>query len=314
MAQMGFVQTDISRAPQAHRAHCLRVGSFNACPMAIGVLVLIGLLPLARRKKRLHLLSWVQREGAASRSRPGGSSGTDLTVALSKLHLDQRFAGILDGCPTRTAPALWTGHGLRFPIDVEVREVVAGLRLIPVGLEGGTNQVNPIASLRLDKIGARDISRIDEMLIWKEFLLSQIGMNRGQSPLIAEGSLSRLDMGNQLWGIFIAGLREMHFIPHPQRGPFLAIACVLVIGGVDELSRGQGRFWTPPSTLLSWLKLVLPNGAQGGDGRQRFHPVRGGRSLERIEQHPAIGSHLIGVLLALLLLAFSKRSCSKRSP
>ncbi len=66
-------------------------------------------------------------------------------------------------------------------------------------------------------------------------------------------------MGDQLWGIFFAGLREMHFVPHPQRGPFLGVACIEVIGRVDELSRGQGRFWTLPSTLLSWLKLLLPN-------------------------------------------------------
>ena len=36
-------------------------------------------------------------------------------------------------------------------------------------------------------------------------------------------------------------------------------------------------------------------------------------SLERIKQHPAIDSHLIGVLLALLLF-LGKRSCSNRSP
>ncbi len=176
------------------------MGAFNPCPMARGVLELIRLLPLARCKKRLHLLAWVQSERAASRSRTGGLSGTDLTVALRKLHLDQRFAGILDGCPARAGPALWTGHGLRFPIDVEVREVVAGLRLIPVGLERGTNQVHSIVRLRLDEIGNRHISRIDEMLIWKKFLLSQIGMNRGDGPLRADGSLSRLDMGDQLWG------------------------------------------------------------------------------------------------------------------
>jgi hypothetical protein len=44
MAQMGFGQTDIPRAAQAHRPHCLRMGSFNPCPMAIGVLELIRVL------------------------------------------------------------------------------------------------------------------------------------------------------------------------------------------------------------------------------------------------------------------------------
>src|SRR5437588_844371 len=106
----------------------------------------------------------------------------------------------------------------------------------------------------------------------------------------------------------------MHFIPHPERRPFLARAGVEVIGRVDELSRRQGRLLPPLSPLFPYFKLVLPNGAQRGDGRQRLHPVRGVRSLERIEQHPAVASHLIGVLLALLLLAFSKRSCSSRSP
>src|SRR5260221_14454741 len=108
------------------------MGSFNAGPMAIGLLEGIRLLPLARRKQCLHLLLWVQRERAPSRSGTAGSSGADLTVALRKLHLDQRFACIQDRRPTRTDPTLWTGDRLGLPIDGEVREVVAGLRLIPV--------------------------------------------------------------------------------------------------------------------------------------------------------------------------------------
>src|SRR5205823_9014669 len=83
---------------------------------------------------------------------------------------------------------------------------------------------------------------------------------------------------------------------------FAALAGIQVIGRVDELSRRQGWLLPPLSSLFPCFKLLLPNGAQGGDGRQRFHPVRGVRSLERIKQRPAIGSHVIGVLLALLLL------------
>ena len=132
MAQMGFGKTDIARAPQAHRAHGLRMGAFNACPMAIGVLEVLGALSTACRKQRLHLLSRVQGHAAPSGSRTGGPSGADLTVALRKLHLDQRFAGILDGCPTRTGAALWTGDRLGFPIDGEVGEVIAGLGLMEV--------------------------------------------------------------------------------------------------------------------------------------------------------------------------------------
>lgn len=139
---------------------------------------------LSRRKQRLHLLSWVQGQAAPSRSRTQDLTGTDLTVALGKLHLDQRFACILDRRPTRTDPTLWTGHRLGFPIDREVREVVASLRLIPVGLERRTNQVYSIAHLRLDEIGTRDIARINEMLLWEQFLLSQIVMNGRENALI----------------------------------------------------------------------------------------------------------------------------------
>src|SRR5258706_1444667 len=146
--------------------------SFNACPMAIAVLELICLLPLAGGKERLHLLPWMQRERSPGRSGTGDPSRADLTVALRKLHLDQRFACLLDGCPARTGPALWTGDGFGLPIDGEVREVIASLRLIPVRLERGTNQVHSRSRLTLDKIGARDITRIDEMLLWEQILLS----------------------------------------------------------------------------------------------------------------------------------------------
>jgi len=99
------------------------------------------------------------------------------------------------------------------------------------------------------------------MLTWKQFLLSQLGMNRGQDPLIAEGSRSRPDMGNQLWSLFITGLGEMYLVPCPEGCPFLPIARVEVIRRGDELSSRQDRLSPPSPTLLSWLKLLLPNGA-----------------------------------------------------
>src|SRR5256885_12875558 len=128
--------------------------------MTIGVLELIRILPLPGGKKRLHLLFWMQGQTAPCRARTGVPSGTDLTVALRKLHLDEQFAGILDGCPARTGPTLWAGDCLGIPIDGEVREVVARLRLIPIRFERGANQVNFMAELTLNKISDRDIARI----------------------------------------------------------------------------------------------------------------------------------------------------------
>ena len=182
----------------------------------------------------------MQGQTAPRRARTEVPSGTDFTIELGELHLDERFAGILDGSPARTGSALWTGHGLRFPIDIEVREVIASLSLIPVGLERRANQVHLIAGLALDEMSDRDVACIDEMLIGEQFFLSQVGMDRGEDSLIAQGSSSGLDMGDQLWSIFIARLGKMHFISEPDGGPLLAIARVKVIGGVDKLSRRQG--------------------------------------------------------------------------
>ncbi len=97
-----------------------------------------------------------------------------------------------------------------------MREVIASLGLIPVGLEGGTNQVHLIAGLALDEMSARDISSIDEMLLREQFLLSQVSMDSGEGSLIAEGSRSRLDVGDQLWSIFITGLAKMDGCHRPK--------------------------------------------------------------------------------------------------
>src|SRR5712691_2498795 len=132
MPQMSSAETDIPRASQAHCAHPLGVGSLNARPMAIGVLKGRRALALTCGKKRLHLLFWMQGQSAPSRSRTGGPTGTNLTVALGKLDLDERLACILDRCPARTDPTLWTGDPFRFPIDAEMGEVIACLCLIPV--------------------------------------------------------------------------------------------------------------------------------------------------------------------------------------
>ena len=101
----------------------------------------------------------MQGHAPPSRSRTGRPTGTDLTVTDGKLHLDERFACILDRRPARIGPALWAGHRLRFPIDAEVGEVIAGLCLIPVRFERGANQIHSIAGLPLDEMSARDIAR-----------------------------------------------------------------------------------------------------------------------------------------------------------
>ena len=82
-------------------------------------------------------------------------------------------------------------------------------------------------------------------------------MNWGESLLVVDGSRGGLDMGDQLWGVFVAGLGEMHFIADPQRRAFLSITSIKVIGRIDQLGCWQCRFNSPLPALVERLKLLL---------------------------------------------------------
>ncbi len=109
-------------------------------------------------------------------------------------------------------------------------------------------------------------------------------------------------MRNQLRRIFFARLDKIHFVSGPERASFLAISGVEIIGRGNELRCWQRWLFSPLPSLLSRFKLLLPNGAQSGHGRQCFYPVWGARSLQHIKEHPTISPYLIGVLHALLRL------------
>src|SRR6266705_4997557 len=140
------------------------------------------------------------------------------------------------------------------------------------------------------------------MSLWEQILLREIDMDCADDSFIAQRCRSGLDMSNQLWSVFITGLGEIDLVARPEGCSFLAITCIEVIGRGDELSGRESWFRSPLTSLLPCFKLLLPNRAQCGDGGQRFHPVWGLSSLQRIEQQPAVGSDLIGVLPTLLLL------------
>jgi hypothetical protein len=79
----------------------------------------------------------MQRHAAPRRSGTQLSGGTDLTITDGKLHFDEGLVGLLNRRPARTGVSLWAGYGFSFPIDGEVCEIVAGLRLIPMRFERG---------------------------------------------------------------------------------------------------------------------------------------------------------------------------------
>jgi hypothetical protein len=82
-------------------------------------------------------------------------------------------------------------------------------------------------------------------------------MDLGESLFVGHRSRSGLHMSNQLRRILITGLGKVNFEADPHGGPFLAVASVQIIGGVDKLSGWKSRFRSPLPSLLERLELLL---------------------------------------------------------
>src|SRR5690242_8815032 len=101
-----------------------------ARPMAIGDLESLGVLALAGGKEGQHLLTWAQGQGA-----PWSACTEDLTragfaISLGELDLDDGMAfAVLSWRPAIARLSLGTGDRLGFPINGEMGEIIAGLRL-----------------------------------------------------------------------------------------------------------------------------------------------------------------------------------------
>src|SRR5215472_8062989 len=203
----------------------------NARPMAIGVLECLGVLSLASGKEGLHLLAWPQGQGAPWSACTGDLTRAGFAISLGKLDRDFGVAiAVLSWRPAIARLSLGTRDRLGFPINGKMGEIIAGLRLIPVILESRTNQIYFIIRPALDKLGGIDIARIHQMLIRQQLLFGQTAMNHGERALIWERRRRGLHMGNQLRGLLITGLGEMHLVARPEDRSFLGRACVEVIG------------------------------------------------------------------------------------
>ena len=98
-------------------------------------------------------------------TRTGCPAGTRLTIRLGAFDLDDRIAfAVLSGSPAGTGVTLWTRDRLCFPINREVRHLVICFRMPPIVLTQGTDQVQVVRCLTLDKVLCPDIASIHQVL------------------------------------------------------------------------------------------------------------------------------------------------------
>src|ERR1051326_3322075 len=132
MPQVCFAQANIARAAQAHRAGRLGMDALDARSMAIGVLERLGVLALASGKECLHLLAWSQGQGAPRRARTRRLTRAGFAIGLGEFDLDDGVTfAILSRRPAIAPLSLGTRDRLGFPINREMGEIIASLRLIP---------------------------------------------------------------------------------------------------------------------------------------------------------------------------------------
>src|SRR5215472_15318334 len=98
------------------------------------------------------------------------------------------------------------------------------------------------------------------MLTREQFLLCQVCMDSGDDSLITQRSSRGLDNSDELRGVFVTRLSEMHFVPSPECASLLAIPCIEVVGRGNELRCWENWLLPPLSPSLPCFKLLLPHG------------------------------------------------------
>src|SRR5262245_24743224 len=119
------------------------------------------------------------------------------------------------------------------------------------------------------------------MLAWGEVCLLKIGMDHFGHGLIGGGSNGGSHMRDEMRGVFLTRLGDMHFVARPPRLALFAIACFWIIGRVDELLAWRQFLIAAPAELALDPDVVLDPDAQ--QDRDCWDLTQPGGSVCRVE-------------------------------
>jgi hypothetical protein len=85
-------------------------------------------------------------------------------------------------------------------------------------------------------------------------------------------------MGDEVRGLWVACLGQVNLVADPERVALLRIACLDIVGRIDDLTGGrQFVVRSPTPALGAQMIVLLPDLAQGPHRRHLLQP--GGRML-----------------------------------
>ena len=150
--------------------------------------------------------------------------------------------GINCRVPLLTLLTLRAGHPFRLPMHLELINVIGSRRLcLPTDIgTNGSNQLNPVLLLAGHKQVGIDKTSIDHVLFGQQCFGLQCRMNGLRLSHISLMGVRRDDMRDEMNLVFIAGFRQMHFVPSPCGGSLVAIANIRIKGeSIRSLAGGK---------------------------------------------------------------------------
>src|SRR5512144_1613039 len=157
--------------------------------------------------------------------------------------------GMLKRIPTDRVVPLWAVSGLGYPVNLELLPTIGALHFIlPAGaLTHRPHQPDSSLGLTAHHEISSNVARIRQMKAWGTALIDQRLLNSLGALGFCHVGWSRLDVGNQMNRVRLAGLTEMDCVARPFQALLVAIARLSIIGAFNlRWKLGQFRLGRQP--------------------------------------------------------------------
>src|SRR5262249_42880315 len=248
--QMGLRHPPIPGPAQAKGAHPLRERPFDPGALRILRLALRTGRPGPGVGHGLRLSARRQPQPAATVFGTGarGADRARRTRLCGKLHNDRATAlapAVLP--PRRRQVPLGTAHLVLVPVD---HKLLGAVRALDLGLPalartGGTAQEDVLLLAAGDQECCADISRIDEVLVWRHVLLDERLLDGLRALGLMHRGWCRVYVREQMGGSGLTCFADVHHVPGPLRVAFVAVARPDIVGRFDA-PRGRWQGPAPP--------------------------------------------------------------------
>lgn len=206
-------------------------------------------------------------------------AGRGLAVGLAEGDADDRGAAVRERvAPVACGGTVRAGHGLVLPVH---GERVLGIG--PFGLAGGVagdgaDEGDAVLLVGGNDAGAVDVSHVNYVFVRQQAAGRERLVHRIGGLDVGDGGTGGQHVGDQMRGVRVAGLGQMHLEAVPADVPLHAGASLGVMGADQAFRARRAVFWVPPQHLALRVKCVL---LHPGEAQDLHRPRPGHRARTR---------------------------------